>query len=85
MRMLFHNWIPPPIMITNEKLNTYPPLFSNSPPQRRGGLFAFCLMIRSPNFTTSPYWRIPLDFSDFSSNYPLLTSLLWLILKFIVI
>ncbi|MDF2944316.1 MAG: hypothetical protein K0S01_3174, partial [Herbinix sp.] len=26
MRMLFHNWTPPPIMITKEKLNTYPPL-----------------------------------------------------------
>ena len=23
MRMLFHDWIPPPIMITKEKLNTY--------------------------------------------------------------
>ena len=31
MRMLFHNWTPPPIMITNEKLNTYPPLFSEEP------------------------------------------------------
>jgi hypothetical protein len=29
--MLFHNWIPPPIMITKEKLNTYPPLFSRQP------------------------------------------------------
>ena len=29
--MLFHNWIPPPIMITKEKLNTYPPLFSETP------------------------------------------------------
>ena len=38
--MLFHNWTPPPIMITKEKLNTYPPLFSNSLPQRRGRLFA---------------------------------------------
>ncbi len=31
MRMLFHNWTPPPIMITKEKLNTYPPLFSETP------------------------------------------------------
>jgi len=29
--MLFHSWTPPPIMITKEKLNTYPPLFSKSP------------------------------------------------------
>ena len=36
--MLFHNWTPPPIMITKEKLNTYPPLFSNNPLQRRSGL-----------------------------------------------
>lgn len=41
MRMLFHNWIPPPIMVTKEKLNTYPPLFSNNPLQRRSGLFAY--------------------------------------------
>ena len=41
MRMLFHNWTPPPIMFTKEKLNTYPPLFSNNPLQWRSGLFAF--------------------------------------------
>ena len=43
MRMLFHDWTPPPIMITKEKLNTYPPLFSKSLPQRRGRLFAYML------------------------------------------
>ena len=31
MRMLFRNWIPPPIMNTKEKLNTYPPLFNETP------------------------------------------------------
>jgi hypothetical protein len=31
MRMLFHNWTPPPIMNTKDKLNTYPPLFSEEP------------------------------------------------------
>ena len=41
MRMLFHNWTPPPIMITKEKLNTYPPLFSNNPLQWCSGLFAY--------------------------------------------
>ena len=29
--MLFHNWTPPPIMFTKEKLNTYPPLFNGRP------------------------------------------------------
>lgn len=31
MRMLFHSWIPPPIMITKDKLNTYPPLLVCNP------------------------------------------------------
>jgi len=39
--MLFHNWIPPPIMITKEKLNTYPPLFSKTPASDGRG-FALC-------------------------------------------
>jgi len=41
MRMLFHNWIPPPIMITKEKLNTYPPLFNERPGTIVAGL-SFC-------------------------------------------
>jgi hypothetical protein len=40
MRMLFRNWIPPPIMITKEKLNTYPPLFCETPMTWRHGGFA---------------------------------------------
>jgi len=37
MRMLFHNWIPPPVMVTKEKLNTYPPLFSRWPAEVSAG------------------------------------------------
>ncbi len=40
MRMLFHNWTPPPIMITKDKLNTYPPLF-NENPAKDGRVFIF--------------------------------------------
>ncbi len=39
--MLFHDWIPPPIMITKEKLNTYPPLFNERPVTMAWQVFHF--------------------------------------------
>jgi len=41
--MLFHNWTPPPIMTTKEKLNTYPPLFNERPVTMAWQVFHFVL------------------------------------------
>ncbi len=41
--MLYHNWTPPPIMTTNEKLNTYPPLFNERPVTMAWQVFHFVL------------------------------------------
>jgi hypothetical protein len=57
--MLFHNWTPPPIMSTKEKLNTYPPLFNGRPVTTKWQVFHF-IIISSTEAHFSSLMYIPL-------------------------